>query len=183
MGAGGDASNVARQRFGHKAKLTQVKEDLTCLKSMWFNKVDSIIKARQSCIYSSTMSISRRMLIRSVAGTFRVRMEITRPAGNQTLKIRTRQDEKSICLRWALLYRCGARIMQHAWSLSMDPKLMPVRVPASQACLCHALKSQVQQVSKDEIDKTSRIRASLRRASPDFHHSHSTYSEPLYTTE
>ena len=38
-GKGGDASGVAPQRLRRRAKLTQVKEDLTCLKSMWFNKV------------------------------------------------------------------------------------------------------------------------------------------------
>lgn len=38
MGAGGDASDVAPQKF-QKGRIGKVKEDLTCLKSMWFNKV------------------------------------------------------------------------------------------------------------------------------------------------
>ena len=38
MGAGGDASDVAPKSF-QKGRIGKVKEDLTCLKSMWFNKV------------------------------------------------------------------------------------------------------------------------------------------------
>lgn len=38
MGAGGDASDIAPRTF-RKTRMGKVKEDLTCLKSMWFDKV------------------------------------------------------------------------------------------------------------------------------------------------
>ena len=42
MGAGGDASGVAPQELDRKAsKLSKVKEDLTVLKSLWFNKASA----------------------------------------------------------------------------------------------------------------------------------------------
>lgn len=40
MGAGGEASKtVAERRYPAGSKLNQVKDDLTVLKSLWFNKV------------------------------------------------------------------------------------------------------------------------------------------------
>lgn len=44
MGAGGDASDATPQAFqkGHKTRIGKVKEDLTCLKSMWFDKVGAL---------------------------------------------------------------------------------------------------------------------------------------------
>lgn len=42
MGAGGDASGVAPERF-ESTRISKVKEDLTCLKSMWFNKVSTVV--------------------------------------------------------------------------------------------------------------------------------------------
>lgn len=41
MGAGGDASDVDPRQF-ERTRIATVKEDLTCLKSMWFNKVGCI---------------------------------------------------------------------------------------------------------------------------------------------
>jgi hypothetical protein len=47
MGAGGDASGVAPQRF-ERTRIGKVKEDLTCLKSMWFDKVNTSGKMQLS---------------------------------------------------------------------------------------------------------------------------------------
>ena len=76
MGAGGDASGVAPQQLDRRAsKLSKVKEDLTVLKSLWFNKASTQETAILMCFLFYRLQLLNSVLLQVKGSDHAARLE------------------------------------------------------------------------------------------------------------